>query len=67
MTTSAPDFSAIKQRQQGMWAADDYARIESRLVVVSENLCGATDLRAGQRVLDARIPLIAAQGHSQGL
>ncbi|HET7300481.1 MAG TPA: class I SAM-dependent methyltransferase [Oleiagrimonas sp.] len=52
MTTSMPDFATIKQRQQAVWSAGDYAAIESRSVVVSENLCEAVDLRADQEVLD---------------
>ncbi|HEV2526934.1 MAG TPA: class I SAM-dependent methyltransferase [Thermomicrobiales bacterium] len=52
--TSAPvpDLAAIKQRQQQMWSAGDFAEVGSRLVIVSECLCEAVDLRAGARVLD---------------
>jgi ubiquinone/menaquinone biosynthesis C-methylase UbiE len=52
MATSTPDYVAIKQRQRATWAAGNYARVETRLTVVSETLCEAVDLHAGQRVLD---------------
>ena len=47
-----PDFVAIKARQQQAWATGDYAMIGHNVVLVSERLCHAVDLRAGQRVLD---------------
>lgn len=48
----APDYAAIKQRQQAMWACGDYAVIGTTLQIVGERLCEAVDLRAGERVLD---------------
>src|SRR5204863_1457810 len=48
----APDFSAIKTKQQAAWASGDYAVIGTTLQIVGETLCEALDLRAGQRVLD---------------
>jgi ubiquinone/menaquinone biosynthesis C-methylase UbiE len=50
--TAAPDYTAIKQRQQATWAAGDYAVIGTTLQIVGERLCEAIDLRAGERVLD---------------
>src|SRR5207247_3550970 len=47
-----PDFAAIKARQQQAWATGDYAMIGHNVVLVSELLCEAVDLRAGQQVLD---------------
>lgn len=47
-----PDFSAIKKRQQGMWASGDFAIIGTTLQIVGETLCEAVDLRAGKTVLD---------------
>jgi SAM-dependent methyltransferase len=47
-----PDFAAIKARQQQTWATGDYAMIGHNVMLVSELLCHAVDLRAGQRVLD---------------
>jgi ubiquinone/menaquinone biosynthesis C-methylase UbiE len=50
--TCAPDFKAIKQRQQATWASGDYAVIGTTLQIVGETLAEAADLRAGERVLD---------------
>ncbi|HVL59398.1 MAG TPA: class I SAM-dependent methyltransferase [Burkholderiaceae bacterium] len=49
---AAPDLGAIKQRQQGAWSSGDYSIVGTTLVIVSEQLCEAVDLRAGERVLD---------------
>jgi len=51
-TLAAPDFNAIKERQQATWAAGDYAIIGTTLQIVGERLCEAVDLRAGELVLD---------------
>ncbi len=51
-SNSTVDFSAIKQRQQAMWAAGDYAVVGTTLQIVGEQLCEAVDMRAGERVLD---------------
>ena len=48
----APDFAAIKQRQQATWASGDFAVIGTTLQIVGESLAEATDIRAGDRVLD---------------
>lgn len=48
----APDFAAIKQRQQATWASGDYAAIGTTLQIVGETLAEAADVRAGERVLD---------------
>jgi ubiquinone/menaquinone biosynthesis C-methylase UbiE len=47
-----PRQDAIKAEQQRAWAAGDFSRFATTIVVVSESLCEAVDLRAGQRVLD---------------
>lgn len=47
-----PDTTAVKQRQQAMWATGDYAVVGTTLQIVGERLCEAVDLRAGERVLD---------------
>ena len=54
MTASpiAPDFTAIKARQQQTWASGDFSVVASRIVLTSERLAEAADLRAGSRVLD---------------
>jgi ubiquinone/menaquinone biosynthesis C-methylase UbiE len=49
---TAPDYTAIKQRQQATWAAGDYAVVGTTLQIVGERLCEAVDLRAGESVLD---------------
>jgi SAM-dependent methyltransferase len=49
---AAPDYAAIKQRQQTTWASGDYAVIGVTLQIVGESLAEAADIRAGERVLD---------------
>ena len=49
---AAPDFSAIKERQQATWASGDFAVIGTTLQIVGESLAEAVDVRAGERVLD---------------
>ena len=50
--TAAPDFTAIKARQQKTWAAGDYGSIATGILPMAEQLCETVDLRAGDRVLD---------------
>jgi ubiquinone/menaquinone biosynthesis C-methylase UbiE len=52
MSTVLTDTSAIKAKQQAMWASGDFAVIGTTLQIVGEQLCEAIDLRAGERVLD---------------
>ena len=54
MTTSspAPDLTAVKGRQQRVWASGDFGMIATAITLVGELLCEAVDVRAGQRVLD---------------
>lgn len=49
---AAPDFVAIKQRQQTTWASGDFAVIGTTLQIVGEALAESADIRAGERVLD---------------
>lgn len=71
MTQAAgPDLVAIKGRQQQTWSAGDYGIIGSTLVLISEQLCEAVDLRAGERVLDVatgngNTALAAARRHAE--
>lgn len=51
-TTPAPDFAAIKQRQQQMWASGDYTAIGAGLVLLSELLVEAVNVQSGETVLD---------------
>jgi ubiquinone/menaquinone biosynthesis C-methylase UbiE len=65
----APDFTAIKQRQQATWASGDYATIGTTLQIVGETLAEAADIRAGQVVLDVaagngNASLAAARRHA---
>ena len=46
------DLAEIKERQQLAWASGDYAMFGAALLIMSELLCEAVDLRPGQRVLD---------------
>ena len=48
----APDFAAIKRRQQATWASGDYAIVGTTLQIVGELLVEAADVRAGERGLD---------------
>jgi ubiquinone/menaquinone biosynthesis C-methylase UbiE len=52
MTTTLPDLSKVKTRQQQTWASGDFAVVASRIVLASELLADRADLRAGWRVLD---------------
>jgi ubiquinone/menaquinone biosynthesis C-methylase UbiE len=48
----ADGLDGVKERQQGAWAAGDYSQVGSRILITSELLCEAVDLRGGERVLD---------------
>ena len=48
----APDFAAIKQRQQATWASGDYHMIGTQILIVSELLIEALDVHSTERVLD---------------
>lgn len=48
----APNYAAIKQRQQATWASGDYAVVGTTLQIVGESLTEAVDVRADERVLD---------------
>ena len=50
--TTAPDYVAIKQRQQATWASGDYSIIGTTLQIVAESLAEAADVRAGGDVPD---------------
>jgi SAM-dependent methyltransferase len=49
---AAPDYAAIKTRQQATWASGDYGVIAATLPIIAESLCEAVDLAAGETVLD---------------
>jgi ubiquinone/menaquinone biosynthesis C-methylase UbiE len=48
----APDFAAVKSRQQAAWASGDFSVVASRIVFQAEHLCETADVQAGWRVLD---------------
>jgi ubiquinone/menaquinone biosynthesis C-methylase UbiE len=52
MSTVLSDTTAIKAKQQAMWASGDFAVIGTTLQIVGELLAEAADVRAGERVLD---------------
>ena len=47
-----PELSALKLKQQAMWASGDFAVIGTTLQLVGESLCEAADLQSGSTVLD---------------
>jgi SAM-dependent methyltransferase len=47
-----PDYAAIKTKQNGAWAAGDYARIGTTLQIVGEQLAETMDLAPDSAVLD---------------
>lgn len=46
------DLAAIKRRQQATWASGDYHMIGTQILIVSELLIEALDVRSTERVLD---------------
>ncbi len=48
----APDYSAIKSKQNAAWASGDYAKIGTTLQIVGEELAEAMALKPGASVLD---------------
>src|SRR4051812_30979120 len=48
----APDFAAVKGRQQKTWASGDFSVVASRIVFQAEHLCETADIQAGWQVLD---------------
>jgi ubiquinone/menaquinone biosynthesis C-methylase UbiE len=48
----APDFTAIKQRQQATWASGDYSTVGTTLQIVGESLAEAANVCADEMVLD---------------
>ena len=49
---AAPNYTAIKQKQQATWASGDFAVVGTTLQIVGESLAEAVDVRADERVLD---------------
>jgi SAM-dependent methyltransferase len=51
-TETGPDLAAVKAKQQKTWSSGDFAVVATRIVLQSELLAEAADLRPGWRVLD---------------
>jgi ubiquinone/menaquinone biosynthesis C-methylase UbiE len=49
---TTPDLDAVKRRQQATWASGDYHMIGTQILLVSELLIEALDVRSTERVLD---------------
>ncbi len=49
---AAPDYPAIKTRQQATWASGDFAVVGTTLQIVGELLAEAADVCGGEQVLD---------------
>lgn len=47
-----PDLATIRQRQQATWASGDYHMIGTQILIVSELLIEALDVRSTERLLD---------------
>jgi SAM-dependent methyltransferase len=52
LTLAAPDYRAIKAKQNVAWSSGDYAVIGTTLQIVGETLAEALDLRGKETVLD---------------
>jgi SAM-dependent methyltransferase len=52
MATETTDLTAVKGRQQKMWASGDFHAVAFVIQPVADQVCEATDLQAGWRVLD---------------
>lgn len=51
-TSTQPDYTAIKQKQNAAWGSGDYSKIGSTLQLVGEELAEAIDLPVGAKMLD---------------
>ena len=52
ITTPQADLTAVNAKQQATWSSGDYSMVAARIVLVSERLVDACDVRAGWTVLD---------------
>jgi len=50
--SAVPDLATVKAKQQKTWASGDFSVVAARIVIVSEELAEAADLRPGWHVLD---------------
>jgi SAM-dependent methyltransferase len=49
---AGPDYAAITERLQTVWSTGDFGVLAPQIMTVSEQLIGALDPRAGDRILD---------------
>lgn len=68
--TPAPDFAAIKSRQQQTWASGDFSVVATAIYPTAEVLCEDVAFSAGSRVLDVacgsgNVALAAARRHAE--
>src|SRR5262245_3187258 len=52
VSTAAPDYEAITERQQGVWSKGDFGRFGALLTLHGELLAESVDIHPGERVLD---------------
>jgi len=52
VSTAAPDYKAITERQQGVWSKGDFGRFGAILVLHGELLAESVDIHPGEKVLD---------------
>ena len=52
LSSPQSDLSTVKQQQKHAWESGDLGMFSKTIVVVSELLCEAVDLRSGHKVLD---------------
>jgi SAM-dependent methyltransferase len=52
VSTAAPDYKTITERQQGVWSSGDFGRVGALNVLHGELLCESLDIHPGERVLD---------------
>jgi SAM-dependent methyltransferase len=52
VSTAAPDYKAITERQQGVWSKGDFGRFGAILILHGELLAESVDIHPGEKVLD---------------
>jgi len=52
VSTAAPDYEAITERQQVVWSSGDFGRVGALNVLHGELLCESLDIHPRERVLD---------------
>jgi 2-polyprenyl-3-methyl-5-hydroxy-6-metoxy-1,4-benzoquinol methylase len=52
VSSTAPDYRAITERQQSVWSSGDFGRVGALLVLHGELLAESVDIHPRDRVLD---------------